>query len=156
MNSILHVAFIKKQFSAQSIQAIVAAISSQPWFRAEATSTVWLNEYLSALYSRGLVLQDGLALCGLAAARHRFDVKDDVSERGVDAYSSNIAVMRLIFGLTNQNPKLPADSTEARALARRLMRLHKSGYFDPGGLSDLLKSLEPHNIEALPFVDAPN
>ncbi|MDR6757012.1 hypothetical protein J2Y48_002308 [Mycoplana sp. BE70] len=142
-SKVLQKAFIQNDQKLEEIERIVTAISRYGWFEDEDRHRTWLRTYLLGLYGRGLVLRDELALCGLAAAKHRFRYDDTGRERtAAGAYGpEDIKLMGAIFGLANRNPTVPKDSIEARTLARRVMRLYKAGYHDPESVLELLKSL---------------
>lgn len=73
MNSkIVHKRFIQKHRKSEIIEQIVKAIAARSWFGNQLSNRTWLRDYLSNLYDHGLVLQDELGLCGIAAAKHRF------------------------------------------------------------------------------------
>lgn len=115
----------------QAIRSTVQSISAEPWFVSNQNNVRWLTFYTTKLYQHGLVLRHLLAQCATAAAKHRFAVKDDAWSH-VGAFSAeDISVMRGIFHLANQNPELPPTSQEARALARQVVRLYRSGHHDP-------------------------
>lgn len=142
MNSkILHRTFIPKNEKHEALGRITDAIASQSWFGSRPVDHRWLFDYLSSLYDLGLVLQDELALCGLAAAKHRFR-RDDANpgSKGGIYLPEDITVMSAIFGLANQHPTAPADGDAARALARRIMRLYKAGFHDPADVLQLVES----------------
>jgi hypothetical protein len=126
MNSkVLHKAFIPKGEKREAIIRITDAIASQEWFGSQPVDRSWLLAYLSNLYDHGLVLQDELALCGLAAAKHRFCCESKTSK---GAYlPEEISLMGELFGRANRNPTWPQDSEQARALARRVIRLYSAG-----------------------------
>lgn len=142
-SKVLQKAFIQQCRKTEEIEHIVDAISQHSWFEHQNSHRTWLRTYLLSLYDHGLVLRDELALCGLAAAKHRFRCDDIGQDRtAAGAYGpEDVKLMGAIFGLANQNPTVPKDSKEARTLARRVMRLYKAGYHDPESVLSLLKSL---------------
>lgn len=88
-----------------------------------------------------MVLEEKLALCAMAAARHRYKRRTkDGKTLGV-LLLDEVSLLRGLVSLTSRETKREAPF-RSHAAARRIHALYKAGYQDPEGLLAMIECFE--------------
>ena len=122
------------------VQHIADRIASQSWFGTTAPDREWLDDYLSRLYALGIVEEDDLAVCAMAAAKHRYKVTEAEHPSSSDGvyHPDEVALLRAIVTLVRHEER---DSEEMERLAQRALRLYRAGYHDPEALLRMMETI---------------
>lgn len=123
-----------------TLQRIEDGITNQSWFGQTEPDRKWLDNYLSRLYDLGIEGEDDLAVCVMAAAKHRYRIPDGKHPSSADGvYLPNeVALLRAIVTLVRRKSR---DRKKTERLARRTLRLYRAGYHDPEALLRLMGTI---------------
>lgn len=122
------------------LQRIADGIASQNWFRPTEPDRAWLDDYLARLCALGIVGEDDLAVCAMAAAKHRYKVSEAEHPSSSDGIylPDEVALLRAIVTLVRQEER---DSEKTGRLAQRTLRLYRAGYHDPEALLRMMDTI---------------